>query len=186
MAVFRVVSRLQSPIKGYVRTMFDYAISDLLLSDLDVMSQDKRYLTKITEEEFSEMDNASWVPITSGIDKYYKRICTIVPLYVDKSSMVVPIPCIIDTGAPTFMILGEGATVALQRYNIIPRGEITMIVKGTMIKNGYRVTNPVVSQLPDHLYSTPDARKDVRLNVLGLKALQDFQFVLNFQSNFLN
>ena len=66
-------------------------------------------------------------------------------LYVDKMSMVVPIPCIVGTGAPNLMILGEGASTILQSYGVIPHGEISMIIKGTFKKNGIQVTNPAVS-----------------------------------------
>ena len=64
---------------------------------VDVVRQDHRYLSKITEVEFSQMGNSSWVPIAYGADKYYKRFCTIIPMYVDNPSMVVPMPHIIDT-----------------------------------------------------------------------------------------
>ena len=72
--------------------------------------------------------------------------------------MVVHIPCTVDTLSPTFMILGEAATTMLQSYDVLPYGEINIIVKGIMEKNGYQLTYPVVSQLPNHLYSTPAAR----------------------------
>ena len=41
--------------------------------------------------------------------------------------------------------------------------------------------NPVESQLHDHLNSTPAESKDVRLNVLGVNALQDFGFKLDLR-----
>ena len=93
--------------------MFDLTILDTFLFDIDVVGQDDRYLSKITEVEFSQMGNSLWVPVTSETERYYKRFCTIIPLYADNRLMVVPTPCTIDTRAPALMILGVAATTIL-------------------------------------------------------------------------
>ena len=91
----------------YQRNIFDFAKSDCLVSELDILKHDARYLQKIQENDYMTMDNSLYIRV-SMVKGLYHRLATIIPLHI-KSGMVVPIPCIIDTGAPAYFILGTGA-----------------------------------------------------------------------------
>jgi len=169
------------------RWIFDFARkSEALLSEFDVISSDERFLKPLPIQEYKRMDDSLYKPILSMrgpirsvIRQKYKRLATIAPLYIENKTMVVPIPCIIDTGAPTFMLLGTGAINALTSHKLI-RGELTTrILKGTMIKNGREILNPIVAELP-YTYEDERTRNDVRYNVLGIYALQQFGYVIDF------
>ena len=165
------------------RWIFDFARkSEVLLSELDLMSSDERFLKPLPIQEYKRMDDSLYKPILSMRGQKYKRLATIAPLYIENKTMVVPIPCIIDTGAPTFMLLGTGAINALTSHKLI-RGELTTrILKGTMIKNGREVHDPIIDELPNQ-YEDEHTKKDVRYNVLGIYALQDFHYVIDFSNN---
>ena len=60
---------------------------------------------------------------------YFRRILTILPLYTPQQQ-VVPIPCIIDTGAPTTLVLGVGAMVACHLC-VIEQVERSLGITGT-------------------------------------------------------
>ena len=47
------------------------------------------------------------------------------------------------------------------------------------IKNGKEVLDPIIHELPIHC-EDQNTRDEVRYNVLGIYALPDFSFVINF------
>ena len=89
----------------WLRSYFGLRNKDVLLSEIDLMARDDRYLRKIDPEEYSEMDDSLCIPILQHGGSY-RRICTIIPLFL-KSLSVIPVPCLIDTGAPAFMLFGS-------------------------------------------------------------------------------
>ena len=91
---------------------------------------------------------------------------------------MIPIPCLIDTGAPSFMVLGTGTVNALKAQKVL-RVKTNMMMKGSLRKNGRDVVDPIVYQLLDH-YEDSHTRKDVRYNVLGIYGLQDFGYIIDF------
>ena len=76
------------------RSYFGLRNKDVLLSEIDLMARDDRYLRKIDPEEYSEMDDSLCIPILQHGGSY-RRICTIIPLF-PKSGSVIPVPYLID------------------------------------------------------------------------------------------
>jgi len=68
------------------------------------------------------MNDSACIPIFHETG-YYRRICTIIPLYLNDAKNVIPIPCLIDTGAPAFMLLGSAASNILKKQGVL-KGEI--------------------------------------------------------------
>ena len=155
------------------------SISDFLLSELDVVPQDRRYLKLISKEEFSTMDQSLYIRVTSSKNNY-RRLATILPLYADTGcgELVVPIPCIIDTGAPATLVLGTGALNQLKLLELL-HGDIRMVLRGLIKKNNKEIKNPVVNILPGHFESNLTV-EDVRYNILGIHGLQELGYVIDF------
>jgi len=161
------------------RSVYDFPISDYLLSFLDVAPKDDRFLNYMSVEDYesSSFEDELYTKayVSSG---YYKRLVTVLPLYTDHDQKVVPIPCIIDTGAPATLVLGAGAMAALKQKNLVI-GDTSIRAAGIIKKNGREIMKPWISQLPDH-YESDKSITDVRFNLLGLHGLQDLEFIVEF------
>jgi len=95
--------------------------------------------------------------------------------------MVVPIPCIIDTRAPAYFILGTGAINALIRQGLLieKMGENISVLDGVVKKNGCEIDRPYASQLPLH-YEDSITSNDVRFNLIGIYGLQELRYNIDF------
>ena len=92
----------------------------------------------------------------------------------------VPVPFIIDTGAPEFMYLGSGAVKKLKDVDILEdtAGLYPFRLKGTLCRGSVSCNQPFACVLPltDEELSI---RGDVRLNLLGLTGIEYFK-LFNF------
>ena len=139
-------------------------------------------MKQIPVKEYNKMDRSLYIQVTS-VKGYYRRLATIIPLYTS-DQVVVPIPCSIDTDAPATLVMGSAALKALQVQGLI-RGEVTMALKGTIKKNNNEIKSPIVTQLPIH-YENVATFNDVRYNLLGIHALQDLQYTIDFKVQVVN
>jgi len=162
------------------RWLFDFGkSSEALFTEVDVIPSDERFLKPLSVKDYERMDDSLYRPLFVTPGPFYKRLATIVPLYDMKKTIVVPIPCVIDTGAPAFLLLGTAARNALFHHKLL-RGELTQrLLEGILIKNGREILNPIVAELP-YTYEDERTRNDVRYNVLGIYGLQQFGYVIDF------
>lgn len=150
-----------------LRSIHDLGIPDFLLSECNVVTLDDRYLRKIPDEEYQKMDRSLYIQI-SRVKSNYRRLATILPLYTSEK-LVVPIPCIIDTGAPTTIVLGLAALRALQVQGSV-RGDVMMALRG-IIKNNNELKNPFITQLPNHYENRNTMHLDSSQVFMQLKCL---------------
>jgi len=87
------------------------------------MPRDERFLKPLPIQDYKRMDDSLYKPIFILPGTYYKRLVTIVPLYDIKKTIVVPIPCVIDMGAPALLLLGTATRNALSSHNLL-QGEL--------------------------------------------------------------
>ena len=102
------------------RWLFDFGkSSEALFTEVDVIPSDERFLKPLSVKDYERMDDSLYRPLFVTPGPFYKRLATIVPLYDMKKTIVVPIPCVIDTGAPAFLLLGTAARNALFHHKLL-------------------------------------------------------------------
>jgi len=154
---------------------------DVLHNDdfLDVLPNDDRFLNYMSIEDYkSSCFERGDELCTKVYYNNYRRLVTVLPLYTDHDQKVVPIPCIIDTGAPATLVLCAGAMAALKQKNLLIE-DFSMRAAGIIKKNGREIVNPSIMQLPEPFESNKSI-KDVRFNILGLHGLEDLKFIIKF------
>ena len=153
---------------------------DILLTDLDLPDDNKYFFTKMTKMDFHHhfgVRNISGRKVGGKL----QRIFITLALEVDNES--IPIPFIVDTGAPNEVYLGKGSTEFFQRggilindssrYNAITGSDVKYL-KGILHYGNEHITNPSVSNLPQEWLNKAggDLWKCKRANILGIEALE--------------
>lgn len=155
---------------------------EFLLQDIDLPRVDPDYLQVISKvrffEKFGECPLLQRVFSPPG--KTLRRISVVLPLHLNNGQDVIPIPFIIDTGAPDCMYLGTGAVTRLRDENVIAEvsGLHAFLLRGNLRRGELFIENPPASLLPLH-YEELSIRGDPRLNLLGLSGIELLE-VINF------
>ena len=125
---------------------------------------DRNYLQAIGKEDFTP---SSIVEVAAA-----PRLAIVLPLQIE-DGRVVPIPLIIDTGAPGFMYLGTGCRRALAELGVLEEvvGSYPYRLRGAIYRGDTRVFNPPAWNLPPH-HESLALLDDVRLNLLGLDSIK--------------
>ena len=115
--------------------------NDVLLQRHDLLPRDRNYLQAIGKEDFTP---SSIVEVAAA-----PRLAIVLPLQIE-DGRVVPIPLIIDTGAPGFMYLGTGCRRALAELGVLEEvvGSYPYRLRGAVYRGDTRVFNPPVWNLP--------------------------------------
>ena len=97
-----------------------------------------------------------------------RRLAIVLPLQIG-SSNVIPIPFIVDTGAPEFMYLGSGAVNELKEVKVVKyiTGIHAFRLLGKLCRGDKSIDQPYASSLPVY-FEEASIRGDHRLNLLGL------------------
>ena len=104
-----------------------------------------------------------------------RQIATVLPLHASDTG-VVPIPFIVDTGAPKVMYLGSGSVAKLKELKLIKdvtAGVHIYHLLGTLFNQEEMASldQPYVSALPIHFVEA-SIRGDPRINLLGLPGIR--------------
>ena len=99
------------------RNLIEVPYPEILLTEYDVSDPDSRFLMQVTAEDYATMNDALYIPVYLERGKY-RRLITNIPIYTAQD-MIVPVPCIIDTGAPDTLFLGMAAVDALQKQHLL-------------------------------------------------------------------
>jgi len=91
----------------------------------------------------------------------------VIPLEIS-TEKVIPIPCILDAGAPSIMNLGTGAMRALFQLGLVHEDGIIHL-RGILSWREHSIDRPIVEALPCRYESY--ITRDIRLNVLGLDGM---------------
>ena len=107
-----------------------------------------------------------------------RRYTVVLPLLIEKNQAI-PIPFILDTGAPEFAYMCSAAVRQLEQLNAIR--DVTGLLwpyqlLGTLGPEQYKVHDPFVDVLPIRYEERIPG--DVRANLLGIKAINHFELLL--------
>ena len=103
------------------RLIFDWShkTSDELLSELDLPPRNHKYVTEIKEEDFKSEFGKGIQKIV--VDEMIVRLVMVIPLYT-KNGTVLPLPCILDTGAPKMIYLGRESFNRIDKMKYVGYG----------------------------------------------------------------
>ena len=151
------------------------------MREVDLPPRDPKFLTYIPKSQFPKLYSMDVIPINDVEEESrgkqpsvpnIRRYAIVLPLFTD--SQAIPIPFILDTGAPEFIYLCSAAVHHLDRLEAIKEttGLYPYQLLGTFGPEDQGVHMPFVDAMPK-LYEerAPD---DVRLNLLGIKAMKHF------------
>ena len=145
-----------------------------ILTKADLVKYDETYLKPVCEKEFIKRFGET-PPVDEVYDgTYLRRLAIVLPLQVS-NNMVVPIPFIIDTGAPKYLYLGPGAFDSLEKnQRIVDTISMTYPYSlfGTLTRGEKLFKNPLVNRIPSENVEA-SIRGDVRSNILGLNAIKN-------------
>ena len=148
---------------------------EFLLWDIDLPKVDPDYLKVISKVRFFQKFGkcSPFQKVFLPHDKTLRKIAVVLPLHLSNGENVIPIPFIVDTGAPNCMYLGTGAVTRLRDENAIVEvsGLHAYVLKGKLCRGEQFIENPPASLLPLH-YEELSIRGDPRLNLLGLSGIE--------------
>lgn len=174
--------------------------ADVLLTSEDLPDNDDIYFKEINPKELIGYFEKSGIFTArleiSGKRSKLRRIHAILLLMIDRDSAgikAIPIPFIVDTGAPGNLYLGPGAKKLLEEKKILISDNLkwdsrnaacTKYLKGFLTavvgKNTTWLKNPHVEDLPERLLQPRNAIcEDGRANILGLQAICDLRIIIN-------
>lgn len=145
-------------------------LDNIRLHEWDLPPADPDYLKIVEEKLFIEKYGGGKVyKIHVAGTKRMRRLTVVLPLKIAKNK-VIPIPCIVDTGAPGLFYLGSKPLELLNAMSLVkavPSSEFQYLVNGVLCYKERKVTPVYASDVP-HGYESLEVRGDVRCNILGL------------------
>ena len=151
---------------------------DFLLQEQDLMKMDETFLRITNEQDFQKKFGKipSVMKVYAPNEKQLRRLGIILPLHLPSNS-VIPLPLILDTGAPESLYLGTGAFHILEKAELIKKvtGVLPYRLLGTLHRGKKYIEKPFVDCLP--IRYEANIRGDVRLNILGLSALDKLDII---------
>lgn len=157
---------------------------DILLNKYDLITDpDGNFFTKMSKEDFMTVyEDPPRVQRLCSSDGELCRYAIVLPLYPEGCDHVIPIPFIIDTGAPGYVRLCVGAIDKLreagairEKYNSVS-GSMSKL-KGSLVWGEKSIAEPVVGCLPKQYELTQSLEGDPRGNLLGILAIEHFQLM---------
>ena len=157
----------KAQMKGH-RLIFElsHKPSDVLLSKLDLLPRNLKYVIEIKEEEFKSEFGKGIQKVV--IDEMVARLVMVVPLYT-KNGTILPLPCILDTGAPRMIYLGRESFNRIDKMKYIGYGAYFNKFLGEMHWGENKCINPTIDIIPERYeIFDEDGHSDVRVNVLSI------------------
>ena len=152
------------------------SMDDILLHQWDLPPTDPDYLMVI-EEKFIEKYGDGMLfkvpPPEPNAKRKIRRLAVVLPLKLAPSGKVIPIPYIVDTGAPGIVYFGTKTVTILNSMNLIKNVhyyEFHYLVSGVITCGKKEITQVFASEVPP-VYESTEIRDDVRCNLLGLQAI---------------
>ena len=180
-------------------------LGEILITDLDLPQPDPNYFTVMSEQDYQEhFGESGLILYGEHVAGAYPRTFATLPLEIDEDGNCIPIPFIVDTGAPGNLFLGLGATKMLRRWGIfvgrevserfdVRSGSYEPYLKGKLRYindnvNKY-INKPIVNDLPEKFLRHKDGSDniiwmDLRANIIGLQMLINLNITLDFSRIF--
>ena len=155
----------------------------LLLHSHDLPVYNAHYFERLTKEGFQSHFGALKLKVeekNAPNGGQISRLTVILPLRLkDRENFdFIPIPFIVDTGAPMFAYFGRGAMRKLLHTNAIIRDNDTYELQGNLIRGEHQSDdNQIVYELPDghevkEIKNKNELEYDPRANLLGLPGMK--------------
>lgn len=156
-----------------------YTMDVVYLVERDLPPINDNYLKIISARDFVHMEQQI-IKVYDPYGGYLRRLYVVVPLRLNESDDdVIPIPFLIDTGAPGYLHLGRGARNALRQLKILREANNRMYpysLKGTLFRGRKYIEDPWACELNvDYEPNPNDDEGDCRTNLLGILALQQLE-----------
>ena len=171
----------RTALRHIIDPTFTDEMKNFLLQESDLYPTNKLFLSKCNIQEFgSQFGRPSKVKMMHhGTSDKVWRLNIVLPLHTLKDpDTVVPIPFIIDTGAPYDLYLGTGAIQALHEMNLMEVVEGQRLEVGRLLGNlrhkNKELVKPLIHKIPIVHEVTGGIEGDVRINVIGLPAIIHF------------
>ena len=176
----RILARL-STVHTSKRTFFPdiERKAELFLRDVDLPRKDPDFFRVISKSVFANRFSSELIEIQEVSGKYteqesLRRYAIVLPLQTGKAeNEVIPIPFILDTGAPDYMYFCRSAVkrlVGLSSIKQVTASRYSYQVIGRLLGPGGKfLDHPFACSLP-HDYEIFEPH-DPRLNLLGIKGM---------------
>ena len=149
-----------------------------LLQEHDLVEMDETFLRITNEHDFQKKFGRipPVMKVYAPDEAQLRRLGIILPLHIS-SNRVIPLPLILDTGAPESLYFGTGAFQILNEANLIKKvtGVLPYRLLGTLYRGKKHIEKPLVDCVP--IRYEYNMRGDVRLNILGLAALDKLDII---------
>ena len=146
----------------------------ILLQEWDLPPKNPDYLTEITENKF-KTDFGEIIKLIKNENSMSWRWVTVLPLYTERGS-VLPLPVIIDTGAPRMLYMGTTAYFKLESLRCVgyqPTRAWDRFL-GKVYWKGKSLKRPMIERLPEAYEMN---RSDIRTNLVGLMVLEELSMI---------
>ena len=162
------------------RGIVDGPYEDILLHKLDFPEMQPDFLTMIKESFQEKYGRGKVYEIYSpGGRKAVKRWTGVLPLELDVAvGVVIPLPVIVDCGAPGMLYLGSGPLSILYKMGVLKDvvdtdGMYRYRVCGKISYGDATLSDLYANEVPI-MYEgiSSDVRGDIRCNILGLEAIK--------------
>ena len=161
------------------RGIIDGPYEDILLHQLDFPEMQPDFLKMIKKEAFQEKYGRGKVYeiYSPSGRKAVKRWTGVLPLEIDVAvGVVIPLPVIVDCGAPGMLYLGSGPLSSLYNMGVLKDvvdtdGMYRYRVCGKISYGPATLSDLYASEVPIK-YESIYVRGDVRCNILGLEAIK--------------
>lgn len=170
------------------------SLGDTLLHKSDLPPKDPDYLRVMDQEHFRKkfgvVKRIFIYDTIPKLDKNKRRIprryAAVLPLEV-KELGVIPIPFIMDTGAPGALYLGSKPLDILRQLNILREvitHEYPYLLKDAALCHGDTRLEPVLACSVPHTHESEEGGTlgDICCNILGAEALWHFPDLLHFKT----
>ena len=165
------------------RGIIDGPYEDILLHKLDFPEMQPDFLKMIKKESFQEKYGRGKVYeiYSPSGRKAVKRWTGVLPLEIDVAvGVVIPLPVIVDCGAPGMLYLGSGPLSALYNMGVLKDvvdtqsdGMYRYRVCGKISYGDATLSDLYANEVPIMYESiSSDVRGDIRCNILGLEAIK--------------
>ena len=159
-----------------------YKEQDILsLARVDILPEDENFFEPMTKRDFvKKFGNPPKIQKLLDEDGVLQRYAIILPFTPHSSNFVLPIPMMLDTGAPGYIHLSAGAVTMLKehikkRYDS-KNGNCTILF-GELERGGRFIRNPKITNLVSTHEPKGTLKGDARANLLGVRLVEMFGLV---------
>lgn len=179
-----VATALNSLRQSSRRGIIDGPLEDILLHKLDFPKLEHDYLTVVSKKWFQDKYGSGKISTiySPSVPDMPKRLTAVLPLELEDGA-VIPLPMIIDTGAPGMLYLGSKPLSVLNKLGLIKDVVLSDVfhyrVRGKLTYGFATISEVYASEVPSIFEAIgSEVRGDIRCNILGLPGIVMLELML--------